>query len=471
MSGGSAAAGANGGPGAGRAGARWSRGEARAACEELWAAGPELPLPLPLPCPAMKIEEVKSTSKTQRIAAHSHVKGLGLDESGAAKPAGAGLVGQENAREACGVIVELIKSKKMAGRAVLLAGPPGTGKTALALAIAQELGSKVPFCPMVGSEVYSTEIKKTEVLMENFRRAIGLRIKETKEVYEGEVTELTPCETENPMGGYGKTISHVIIGLKTAKGTKQLKLDPSIFESLQKERVETGDVIYIEANSGAVKRQGRCDIYATEFDLEAEEYVPLPKGDVHKKKEIIQDVTLHDLDVANARPQGGQDILSMMGQLMKPKKTEITDKLRGEINKVVNKYIDQGIAELVPGVLFVDEVHMLDIECFTYLHRALESSISPIVIFASNRGNCIIRGTEDIVSPHGIPLDLLDRVMIIRTMLYTPQEMKQVRNFLTVDVQKSWISAGISTLPRTEGKEVFTVALSSDIWNHVPIVK
>lgn len=54
---------------------------------------------------------------------------------------------------------------------------------------------------MVGSEVYSTEIKKTEVLMENFRRAIGLRIRETKEVYEGEVTELTPVETENPAGG------------------------------------------------------------------------------------------------------------------------------------------------------------------------------------------------------------------------------------------------------------------------------
>lgn len=50
----------------------------------------------------------------------------------------------------------------------------------------------------------------------------------------------------------------------------------------------------------------------------------MPKGDVHKKKEVIQDVTLHDLDVANARPQGGQDILSMMGQLMKPRKTEIS---------------------------------------------------------------------------------------------------------------------------------------------------
>ena len=104
--------------------------------------------------------------------------------------------------------------------------------------------------------------------------------------------------------GLGKTVSHLIIGLKTAKGTKQLKLDPTIYEALQKEHVKEGDVIYIEANSGAVKRLGRSDAFATEFDLEAEEYVPLPKGDVHKRKEVIQDVTLHDLDVANARPQG-----------------------------------------------------------------------------------------------------------------------------------------------------------------------
>jgi RuvB-like protein 1 (pontin 52) len=137
-------------------------------------------------------------------------------------------------------------------------------------------------------------------------------------------------------------------------------------------------------------------------------------------------VTLHDLDAANARPQGGQDILSMMGQMMKPRKTEITDKLRQEINKVVNRYIDQGVAELVPGVLFVDEVHMLDMECFTYLNRALESSLAPIVIFATNRGICQIRGT-DISSPHGIPVDLLDRLVIIRTLPYTTAEMVQAR--------------------------------------------
>jgi len=373
----------------------------------------------------MKIEEVKSTTKTQRIATHSHLKGLGLNEDGSPQEIGGGMVGQENAREAAGVVVELIKTKKMAGRALLLAGPPGTGKTAISLAISQELGPKVPFCPMVGSEVYSSEVKKTEVLMEHFRRSIGLRIKETKEVYEGEVVELRPEEKEDPHGGYGKIVSSVVITLKTSKGTKQLKLDPSIYENMQKEKIQNGDVIYIEASSGNVKRVGRCDAYATEFDLEAEEYVPLPKGDVHKKKEIVQDVTLHDLDIANAKPQGGQDFMSLMGQMMKPKKTEITEKLRIEINKVVNKYIDQGIAELVPGVLFIDEVHMLDIECFTFLNRALESTLSPIVVLATNRGMCTIRGT-DMISPHGIPVDLLDRLMIIKTLPYTLTEIVQI---------------------------------------------
>jgi len=39
----------------------------------------------------------------------------------------------------------------------------------------------------------------------------------------------------------------------------------------------------------------------------------------------------------------------------------------------------------------------------------------------------VCRGTDDLVAPHGIPLDLLDRVMIIRTMPYSQEEMQQVR--------------------------------------------
>ncbi|KAG8777570.1 RuvB ATP-dependent DNA helicase pontin [Serendipita sp. 411] len=366
-----------------------------------------------------------STGRSSRIAPHSHIKGLGLRD-GVADSEALGFVGQTAAREACGIVVELVKSRKFSGRALLLTGAPGTGKTALALAIAQELGVRVPFCPMVGSEVYSTEVKKTEVLAEVFRRAIGLRIKETKEVYEGEVTELTPTETENPLSGYGKTVSHVVIGLKTVKGQKQLRLDPGIYEAILKEKITVGDVIYIEANTGAVKRVGRSDAYASSYDLESETYVPLPKGDVHKSKEVIQDLTLGDLDAANARPQGGQDIMSVMGSLVKTGRTEVTEKLRREVEKVVKGYVEQGSAEVVPGVVFIDEVHMLDIECFTYLNALLESPMAPTVIFATNRGNALVRGTTDVVSPHGIPVDLLDRCLIVKTEPYDKGQVAKV---------------------------------------------
>jgi len=69
---------------------------------------------------------------------------------------------------------------------------------------------------------------------------------------------------------------------------------------------------------------------------------------------------------------------------------------------------------------------MLDIECFTYLNRALESAISPLVILASNRGMCTIRGTEDIVAAHGIPPDLLARVLIIPTHAYNAEEITRI---------------------------------------------
>ncbi|KAF8885474.1 TIP49 C-terminus-domain-containing protein [Infundibulicybe gibba] len=116
----------------------------------------------------------------------------------------------------------------------------------------------------------TAEVKKTEVLAGLFRRATGLRIRERKEVYEGELTELTPVGVENPLSGYGKTVSHVIVGLKAVKGAERLHLDPTIYEAIMREKIVVGDVIYIEANTGAVNRVGRLDVYASAYDLESE---------------------------------------------------------------------------------------------------------------------------------------------------------------------------------------------------------
>uniref|UniRef100_A0A7S1U314 RuvB-like helicase n=1 Tax=Phaeomonas parva TaxID=124430 RepID=A0A7S1U314_9STRA len=68
---------------------------------------------------------------------------------------------------------------------------------------------------------------------------------------------------------------------------------------------------------------------------------------------------------------------------------------------------------------------MLDIECFSWLNRALESDLAPVLIIATNRGFAKIRGTK-YKSPHGIPIDLLDRLMIISTVPYAENELRRI---------------------------------------------
>jgi RuvB-like protein 2 len=46
----------------------------------------------------------------------------------------------------------------------LLAGQPGTGKTAIAMGLAQALGEDTPFTTIAGSEIFSLEMSKTEAL-------------------------------------------------------------------------------------------------------------------------------------------------------------------------------------------------------------------------------------------------------------------------------------------------------------------
>lgn len=68
---------------------------------------------------------------------------------------------------------------------------------------------------------------------------------------------------------------------------------------------------------------------------------------------------------------------------------------------------------------------MLDIECFSFLNRALENEMAPILVIATNRGITTIRGTN-YRSPHGIPADFLDRLLIISTQPYTEEEILKI---------------------------------------------
>ena len=56
---------------------------------------------------------------------------------------------------------------------------------AIAMGMAQALGTDTPFYGIAGSEVFSLEMSKTEALTQSFRKSIGVRIKEESEMIEG----------------------------------------------------------------------------------------------------------------------------------------------------------------------------------------------------------------------------------------------------------------------------------------------
>jgi len=370
-----------------------------------------------------EIREVsESLREWERIAAHSHITGLGV-EGLKAKFCADGMVGQIEAREAAAVVVRLIREGKFGGRAILLAGPPGTGKTALATGIARELGKDVPFVPLAASEIFSTDIRKTEFLTQTLRKAIGARIHEMRKIYEGVVKELSIEKAQHPYNPYQQIPVGATIKIVTKDESKKLTMDQSFAMQLIQQNIETGDVIQIDVDGGRVVKVGPSEeaVKEKKLDLTTVKPVPIPKGKVMKEKEFIYPVTLHALDVASSR-RGG-DIFSLFFGGKESK--EIEPEVRREVDEYVKGLVQEGRCELLPGVVFIDECSMLDIETFAFLNRALEQELSPIIIFATNRGFTKIRGT-DIVAAHGMPLDLVDRLLIINTKPYGKKEIRRI---------------------------------------------
>lgn len=109
-------------------------------------------------------------------------------------------------------------------------------------------------------------------------------------------------------------------------------------------------MITIDKASGKITKLGRSftrarDYYAVAADTK---FVQCPDGEIQKRKEVVHTVSLHEIDVINSRTQGFLVLFS------------------GDAGEIK--------AEIRPGVLFIDEVHMLDMECFSFLNRAIEGS-------------------------------------------------------------------------------------------------
>ena len=372
----------------------------------------------------VEIREIaeEASRRLERVGAHSHIRGLGVDDNLVAKPVADGMVGQTRAREAAYLVVKMAKEGKLSGKGVLLAGPPGTGKTAIAVGIAKELGEDVPFIVLSGSEIYSAERRKTDVLMEAIRKAIGVRFREIRKVYEGEVTSLDVRYEPHPFNPYYQVPSGAKLTLETTSESKKLEVGRGVATQMVELGVREGDVIQIDAETGKVVKLGRSKEAKSSFEIETEKVVPKPSGKVVKEREFVYTLTLYELDEIFAKRSGGGIVSLLFGP---PTGREISSEVRAAVDSQVSEWVKEGKVEILPGVLFIDDVHMMDIEALSFLARAMEGELVPIIVMATNRGVTNIRGT-DVRAPFGLPLDLLDRLVIITTQKYSKDEIREI---------------------------------------------
>jgi len=398
------------------------------------------------------------TSRFERIGAHTHIRGLGLDEKLKAIKVKDGMVGQEKGREAAGLVVKMIKDGKLSGKAIILAGPPGTGKTAIAVAVSRELGANVPFIQMSGSEIYSSERKKTEVLIEAIRKCIGVEIHEMRKVYEGEVVNADIKTAPHPYNPYQKVPESIRLTLKTKDEEKTIEAGASIAQQIIQENISEGHVVQIDAESGRVANLGLSleSAKGKTYDVDTRQKVPCPKGKVLKEKEFVYTLTLADMDQINARNRGGGGLFSMFFSGAESK--EIDTEIRSGVDQHVKGLVDEGKAFIHPGVLFIDDSHLLDLEAFSFLGRAMESELVPIIILATNRGIARIRGT-DVESPLGFPLDLIDRAVIIATEEYDPDSIREILRLRSEEEKVKLEKAALERLTQVGAKSSLRYAV------------
>jgi len=241
---------------------------------------------------------------------------------------------------------------------------------------------------------------------------------EETEMIEGEVVEI---QVDSPAAGAAGDKTGRLT-LRTTEMETVYDLGAKMIESLTKEKVSAGDVITIDKASGKISKLGRSFSHSLDYDAMGAQtrFVQCPEGELQKRKEVVHVVSLHEIDVINSRSQG-------FLALFAGDTGEIKSEVREQIDTKVAEWREEGKASIVPGVLFIDEVHMLDIECFSWLNRALEGDLAPVLIIATNRGITKIRGTN-YKSPHGIPIDLLDRLLIISTDMYSEPETRKILN-------------------------------------------
>jgi len=180
---------------------------------------------------------------------------------------------------------------------------------------------------------YNTDAAFGVELTDFLRKNVFFSIKSVRDVYEGEVSDIKVIKDSegNPLW--------IDLTLRTAKATKQVKLTKNLLSAIS--GVNHGDVVYVEPSIGMIKRLGRSETKADEYDLEGDKYLQLSKGGVHTVKERETLLSLYDFDYAFNKYD-----------------SNISTLVRSHVDGLIRSYVGLGVARQFQVVFLLTQSNL-----------------------------------------------------------------------------------------------------------------
>lgn len=222
-----------------------------------------------------------------------------------------------------------------------------------------------------------------------FRGASLLRFEPSVVVFEGEVVDIKSVRDHN------NEVQEIELTLRATKGTKTVRLSRYMRNAIS--HLNIGDVVYVEPNAGFIKRLGRSESCANEYDLEGDKYVQLSKGSVALERKRPVFVSYYDFDYAFNKYS-----------------SEISMFTRSAVDSIVGDYLSTGVAEAVDSVLVINNCELLSDAQLRTLRRCMELQPWVKVMLAGSLG----RMRKDSLGPF----------LCIRTANESPMDVLRARH-------------------------------------------
>nr|UXY87966.1 RuvB-like protein 2 [Cryptomonas curvata] len=344
---------------------------------------------------------------------HSHIKGTGIYSFYHFKYISQGFIGQICARKAATIFLCSVKNSDLQQINLVIIGNSSTGKTCLSISIGLSIDKNVPFVAGNGVELNFFNLSEFENIKQIIRKAIGIRFFNETLIVEGEVVNIKIIE-KNPKNN----IFHAKLVLKTNEVQCTYEISFELYSLFLKKKIQKGDIIMIDNEKNLIEK---LDYKNNNKNFRNKE--------ISSKKIILQNlekreinehiITIYELDLLNSFSDIG------LSKLYIDNIPEISGEIREKIDKIIIKWQKNKKVTIIKGILLLENANLLNVDIFGYLCKNIESFLSPSIILTIGNSDLKIHN-NDFVYSHGIPIDFLDRFLIIQTNPYSYKDIKEI---------------------------------------------